>query len=72
MQSIAGQNAVGERWDAVGAPRKCHCHRGRTVTSPRYGKYEIICCIFYYSCVIPRRSEKFQIAVPTAWDRGIV
>ena len=37
-QSIAGQNSLGARWHAVGAPRKRHCRRGRAVTSPRYGK----------------------------------
>ena len=45
-QSIAGQNSMGARWHAVGAPRKRHCRRGRAVTSPCYGKYEIIRYIF--------------------------
>ena len=45
-QSIAGQNSVGARWHAVGAPGKRHCPRGRAVTSPRYGKCKIICFIF--------------------------
>ena len=45
-QSIVGQNSVGARWHAVGAPRKRHCRRGRAVTSPRYGKCKIIRYIF--------------------------
>ena len=72
MQSIAGQNSVGARWHAVGAPRKRHCRRGHAVTSPRYGKCKIIRYIFKYFRAIPRRSEKFQIAVPTPWDRSRV
>ena len=71
-QSIAGQNSVGARWHAVGAPRKRHCRRGRAVTSPRYGKCKIIHYIFQYFRAIPRRSEKFQIAVPTPWNRSRV
>ena len=71
-QSIAGQNSVGARGHAVGAPRKRHCRRGRAVTSPRYGKCKIIRYIFLYFRAIPRRSEKFQIAVPTPWDRSRV
>ena len=50
-QSIAGQNSVGARWHAVGAPRKRHCRRGRAVTSPRYGKCKMIRYIFLvFSC----------------------
>ena len=46
-QSIAGQNSVRARWHAVGAPGKCHYRRGRTVTSPRYGKCKILHYIFF-------------------------
>ena len=45
-QSIAGQNSLGARWHAVGAPRKRHCRRGRAETYPRYGKCKIIRYIF--------------------------
>ena len=67
-QTFAGQNSVGARWHALGAPRKRHCRRGGAVTSPRYGKCKIIHYFFYYFRAIPRRSVKFQIAVPTLWD----
>ena len=46
-RSVTTQNSEGARWHAVGAPRKRHCRRGRAVTSPCYGKCEIIHYISY-------------------------
>ena len=71
-QSIAGQNSAGARCHAAGAPRKRHCRRWRAVTSPRYGKCKIIRYIFLVFSCDQRGSDKFQIAVPTPWDRNRV
>ena len=49
-QSIAGQNSVGARWHAVGAPRKRHCRRGRAVTSSHTTR-NVIAYPRRYSCI---------------------
>ena len=42
------------------------------MASPCYGNCESISFIFWYFGAIPWSPEKFQITVPTPWDRGSV
>ena len=62
-RSIAGQNSVGARWHAMGAPRKRLCRRGRAVTSSLYGKMWNYSLYFCPACRTTLVATRFRVAV---------